>query len=90
MTTAMAPSPELAAVVASRLKVLREGDNLSQRDLAEACGVTLSVLNRAILGSSTPAPDALLKIANHYSVSLDWLLGRVDGRPKRMRPKVMA
>ena len=86
----MVLTPDLAKVVAQRLALLRADDHRSQRELADACGVTLSVLNRAILGTGTPSPDALLKIADHYEVSLDWLMGRINGKPKRFQVKQLS
>lgn len=86
----MVPTPDVAKIVADRLACLRDGDDTSQRGIAEECGVTLSVLNRAVHGTGTCSPDALLKIADYYEVSLDWLLGRIDGKPKRFRPLAAA
>lgn len=86
----MVSTPTLSKTVAERLAVLRDRDGISQRELAEKSGVTLSVLNRAVLGTGTPSPDALCKLADYFEVSLDWLLGRVDGKPRRIKTSSLA
>lgn len=81
----MQQTPELAEIIGQRMRVLRESDTSTQRELADLTKVPLAVLNRAIRGTATPSPDALVKIANHYGVSTDWILGLTDKRPRRKR-----
>lgn len=79
----MQPDAELAGTIARRLAVLRANRTESQRDIAESTGVTLSVLNAAIRGASVPSPGALIRLARYYGVSVDWLLGETDRRPRQ-------
>jgi len=84
-TATMQATPDLAHTISDKLGSLRKGDETPQRELAEQCGIPLAVLNRAITGTSTPSPDALVKLAVFYEVSVDWLLGLTDKKPRRKR-----
>lgn len=58
------------------LKELRKQQNLSQQDMANM----LNISQRTYCGyekeTSEPNIDTLIKIANYYNVSLDYLVGR--------------
>ena len=77
-------------IIGYRIKLLREKAKLSQAKLATALGdVKQPVLARYELGSIMPSYPVLVKIANYFDVSADYLLGRTDnpegklyGQPK--------
>ena len=81
----MQKTEHLSEVISDKLRQLREGDDRTQRELAADCDIPLAVLNRALTGVSTPSPDALVKLAVFYEVSVDWLLGLTDKKPRRKR-----
>ncbi len=58
------------------LKKLRTQSGMSQRQLAEKLGVTKSTISYYELSERTPSPDIIIKIANIFHVSTDYLLGR--------------
>lgn len=60
------------------LKKLRAIRNLSQSDMAEILGVSLSSYQKyeREKNSITPSLEVLLRVADFYDVSLDYLLGR--------------
>ncbi len=65
------------SVFASKLRGLfKENPDVTQGQLAELLGVTRQTVSQYVNGISEPGYDALIKIANHFSVSLDYLLGR--------------
>jgi transcriptional regulator with XRE-family HTH domain len=61
-----------------RLKEVRELRRLSQHDLADRSGISLSQISRYERGESDPTADALTRIAKTLEVSIDYLVGLVD------------
>ena len=58
------------------LRKLRVQSEMSQKDLAEKIGVTKSMISYYELSERMPSPDTLMKLANTFHVSTDYLLGR--------------
>ncbi len=63
---------------ASQLKLLRKKRGLRQADLADAIGVAQTTIANYEQHARFPDETILLKIANHFNVSLDYLLGRTE------------
>lgn len=84
--TRMQKTAELAKEVSRAVRQIMAELDLTQRDVASEAKVTLSVINRAYHGTATPSPDALVRIADRYNVTVDWLLGR-DAPKKRTTRK---
>ncbi len=59
-----------------RLVQLREQRKLSQRDVADACGVVVRAYQRYEYGEREPQLSTLIRLADLYRVSLDELVGR--------------
>ena len=57
-----------------RLKMLRTGQKLSQRELAERLGVAKSVISYYESGDRYPSYDVLVKMAHLFHVTTDYLL----------------
>ena len=77
-------------IISKRLKELRESVGLSQNKLAQISGMKQSSINRYENGSATPSPENMVKLADYYDVSLDYIYGRTDnpqGRLYEYRPK---
>ena len=77
-------------IISKRLKALRESVGLSQNKLAQISGMKQSSINRYENGSATPSPENMVKLADYYDVSLDYIYGRTDnpqGRLYNYRPK---
>lgn len=64
----------------SIIKNLREKNELSQSELAEKIGINNSVLSRIESGDRQLRDDELVKIADFFKVSTDYLLGRTNVR----------
>ncbi len=54
---------------------LMEENNMKQNVVAEKVGVTEVTISRYISGKRTPRLDIIIKIANLFKVSTDYLLG---------------
>lgn len=61
-----------------RLKELRKQHNLTQKDLAKILGVYPQSVGYYENNINKPDPDMLIKIADYFQVSVDYLLGRED------------
>ena len=64
--------------LADRLKELRKSKGLSQREVGEAIGVNERNYRRYEAGDSDPAATKVVKLADFFEVSADYLLGRSD------------
>lgn len=62
------------------MKDLRRNRNISQTELAKHLGVSKSVISSYETGVHFPPYDILIKIANLFDVSTDYLLGVTDYR----------
>ena len=58
------------------LKRLRESKNERQSEIAKIVGVTQQAYQRYENGTSEPNADGLIVLANHFNVTVDYLLGR--------------
>lgn len=59
-----------------RLKDLREDHDLKQSDVAKILNISQVSYGRYELGISEPTIESLIKLADFYNVSLDYLVGR--------------
>lgn len=63
-----------------RLKILRKEKAMTQEQAAHALSVTLRNYQRFEADGSTPNYVNLIKLADFFDVSLDYLTGRTDKR----------
>ena len=61
-----------------RLRDLREDKDLRQEDIAEVLGISQTVYSRYERGLQTIPVIHLLKLADYYQVSTDYILGRTN------------
>lgn len=61
-----------------RLRDLRGDHDFRQEDVAEVLGISQTVYSRYERGFQTIPVVHLLKLADFYSVSTDYILGRTD------------
>ncbi len=61
-----------------RLRELRKDKGLRQVDLAQILGISPQSLGYYENQVNKPDPDMLIKIANYFNVTIDYLLGRED------------
>ena len=61
-----------------KLRRLRENMGLQQKEVADRLGVNPSAVTRWESGEKRPDLVNLVKLADLYNVSLDYLMGRTD------------
>ncbi len=67
-----------------RLKELRKKKGISQLRLATELNTTQNTISRYETGEREPGIDELIKIADYFNVSVDYLIGRTEN-PKMNR-----
>ena len=65
-----------------RIRDLREDKDLKQKHLAELLNCSQQVYSNYELGQRDIPTDILIRLANFYNVSIDYLLGQTSN-PKR-------
>jgi len=65
------------ATFSDRVKELRKAKGMTQRQMADALGITERSYQR-YEAENNPNHDTLIKLADFFEVSLDYLTGRID------------
>jgi transcriptional regulator with XRE-family HTH domain len=60
----------------SRLNELKKNNNTSNQELADAVGISIRGLQFYLSGEKEPTLTKLVKIADFFDVSIDYLTGR--------------
>ena len=63
----------------TKIKQLRKASGFTQAELAQRLNVTKAVVSYYELQERSPSPEILVKLANIFHVSADYLLG-IDGK----------
>lgn len=63
-----------------RLKELREEKGLLSKDFAKTMSVEPATITNWEKGNRFPKDDVLIKIADYFDCSIDYLLGRTDDK----------
>ena len=66
-----------------RLKSLRLSNNLTQLDIANYLKINDRSYQNLEYGKSKPKYDTLIKLADYYNISIDYLVGRSDDPTRR-------
>ncbi|MDL2288656.1 helix-turn-helix domain-containing protein [Oscillospiraceae bacterium OttesenSCG-928-F05] len=61
-----------------RLAGLREDSDMKQYELAAILGIKSTTLSKYETGTAHPSIHTIIKIAEHFDVSVDYLLGYTD------------
>ena len=64
--------------VYKRIRDLREDNDKTQREIAQLLNMQLTVYQRYERGEREMPLWAAIKLADHYNVTLDYLVGRMD------------
>ena len=62
----------------NRIKNLRETSNETQEELGKILNVSKATISKYENGTVEMSNDTLIKLANHFNVSTDYLLGRTN------------
>lgn len=65
-------------MIFQRLRDLREDKDLLQKDIAQILGISQTVYSRYERGFQTIPVTHLLKLADFYNTSTDYILGRTN------------
>lgn len=65
-------------ILAERLRLCRNEKGLTQNQVAIYCDITEKAYQNYELNTRQPKLENLIKIADLYGVSLDYLVGRTD------------
>lgn len=65
-------------ILSDRLKQCRKEKGLTQQQVAVYCDITEKAYQNYELMTREPKLEILVKIADFYEVSLDYLVGRTD------------
>lgn len=66
----------------NRLRELRESNDLMQREVAKALGITQRNYSYFETGQTILTEDILIKLANFYDTSIDYILYQTDVRKR--------
>lgn len=70
-----------------RIRELRESQNIQQKELATKLNIGFSTLSQYETGKRFPDYETLLKIADFFGVTTDFLLGRSNQKDKPVPPE---
>lgn len=62
----------------NRIRELREKLDLRQIDISSETGIDQKTLSNYETGKTNPDSYALIKLADFFGVSIDYILGRID------------
>lgn len=63
-------------IVAERIRELMRTENLNQVSLAAKIGVKQNTVSAWLLGKKEPSIASLWKLADHFEVDIDYIVGR--------------
>lgn len=66
------------ATLAERIKTLRKNAGLTQQEFGSYFGVAKNTICQYESGRSAPSDETKIAIANHFNVSMDYLMGKTD------------
>lgn len=64
------------------LKLLREEEHLTKKDLAEKLGLSPSAISMYESGDRKPSIEVIEAVGDYFNVDIDYLLGKQDERRK--------
>ena len=68
------------SIIKERLKRLREEKGIYQKDLADKLHITRATIASYETGKSLPSLDVILKYADFFECTTDYILGRTNER----------
>lgn len=75
--------------IGNRLSALRDESEIGQKELAAILGVTPNTISDYENGVINPSLKVLLKISEHFAVSLDYLMGLSDVQTPATRKDIV-
>lgn len=75
-------------MVGEKLKALRQKNGLKQSELAQKLGLSASAVGMYEQNRRKPDSEILLKYAEIFDVSVDYILGNTDSENKELMPEI--
>ena len=66
----------MSLIFRQRLQLLREKKRISRKVLSELCGLASDSIRRYERGEAEPSMASLIKIADFFEVTTDYLVGK--------------
>ena len=79
------PEPALSQLFPERLRAVRNGRGLSQRELGRRAGVTNPAIARFEMGRQLPTIETVRRLSGALKTTTDYLLGMTDDPSQRTR-----
>ena len=76
-------------IIGERMAALRKGANESQEDLAKVLQCSRGTVANYEVGKRTPDVGTLVRIAQHYNTTVDYLVGNSDSVSKEAELKAV-
>ena len=79
--------------IGQRVKDIREANGLSQAEFAKICDSSQATIAKTETGKTSPSVKLLLRLAEYFDVSMDYLCCRTDqpqGRLYECKPRMNA
>ena len=73
----------------NRIKDLREDRDLKQSELARSTGIDQRTISNYETGKTKPDSESLIKLADFFDVSIDYLVGRNYSKPTPDRVEII-
>ncbi len=74
-------------MIYENIRNLREDNDKKQRELAEYLNVSQNTYSQYETGVLSLSPETLIKLANYYNTSIDYLLGQTNEKKPYKRIK---
>ena len=71
----------------NKIRDIREDRELTQKEVAEKTYVSKKTYERYENGERIPPIDFMIRLANYYNVSIDYLCGRTDVKETARKPQ---
>ena len=68
----------ILSIFAERLDELMFDNNVTSQQLAKAVGLQIPTITRYLRAERTPSVESLVKLADYFHCSCEFLLGRID------------
>ena len=69
---------DIKVIIGEKIKELRSERNITQKQLSEYVNTSKESISQYERGVQAPQAETLIKFANYFDVSIDYILGRVD------------
>ena len=71
-------------MLSKRLTELRKEKGVTQKDMSLLLGITRPAYTAYEMGKRQPDYETLIKLADYFNVTIDYLLGRTEYRSARL------